>query len=76
MFFRLGFAKVFFDLVWTAGADCSCEEQLRGLTENLRAHFDVVERFLKVEVKMVVILKSEAWTSLSRSRYFDSHSTG
>lgn len=26
--------------------------------QNLRAHFDVVERFLKVEVKMVVILKS------------------
>lgn len=27
--------------------------------QNLRAHFDVVERFLKVEVKMVVILKSQ-----------------
>jgi hypothetical protein len=58
IFFILGFAKVFFDLVWTAVADCSWEEQLRGLIEDLRAHFDVVEKFLKVEVKMVVILKS------------------
>lgn len=44
----LGLAKVFFDLVCAAGAARSWEEQLRGLTENRRAHFDALGRFLNV----------------------------